>query len=110
MTRKIEIDQLWEGPHFLTHEWKEEISVEHIELVKKEKLFIRVEDMAMINSAIAESYWSRSPITFILFDAFKMKQISGTVMQIDQGLRRVKLKTEDDSEWVRMDDIARISR
>ncbi|MDB5053666.1 MAG: hypothetical protein JWM44_1716 [Bacilli bacterium] len=102
MTRKIEIDQLWEGSHFL--------SAEHIDLVKKEKLFIRVEDMATINSAIAESYWSRSPIIFILFDAFNMKQISGTVTQIDQGLRRVKLKTEDDCEWIRMDDIARIFR
>jgi len=48
-------------------------------------------------------------ITFVLDEPFKAREILGTVVLIDQYLRRIRIElANDEYEWVKMDDIIKL--
>jgi hypothetical protein len=92
MNRKILTCGQWESSNLVQPEWREKPS-------------LNVEERAMISGAIAESFWGRSRFTFLIYDEIGEHRIRGVVSKIDRGMRRLKLQTSLNYEWIRMDDI-----
>lgn len=65
--------------------------------------------LAEISQVLAQSMEDHSPITLTLIDPVEDKQIRGIVMRVDQQLRQIKFRYDDDWEWVESEDIIEVN-
>lgn len=65
--------------------------------------------LAEISQVLAQSLEDCSPITITLFGEYEERSIHGIIMRVDQQLKQIKFRQDDDWEWIKVADIIEVS-
>lgn len=65
--------------------------------------------LAEISQVLAQSLEDCSPITITFFGEYEDRSIHGIIMRVDQQLKQIKFRQDDDWEWIKVADIIEVS-
>ncbi|KGE16242.1 YolD-like family protein [Paenibacillus wynnii] len=104
MSRKLE--SIWDCSRMVMPEHKQRIIREEREQVQRVKPELDPQAIDEIEQAIAQSIENHSPITLTLYHPKCDKDIRGIVMSVDRQMRQIKVRwSEDDWDWIKLDDV-----
>lgn len=108
--KKLEGNGLWESSRMILPEHKQRIIRDEQEQGRREKPVLDAQEWELIDMALHQSKAEQVPVTITLFDPFDELLYKGIVLAVDQQLRRVKLRwSEDDWDWIKIDEIVSVS-
>lgn len=107
--KKLEGNGVWESSRMMLPEHKQRIIDEELEQLRRQKPVLDPQAVEEIERALAQSMEDHSPVTLSLFAPFEDNLARGIVMQLDRQ-RGIKLRwSEDDWDWIRMDEVISVS-
>lgn len=107
--KKLEGNGLWESSRMMLPEHKQRIIEEEREQLRRQKPTLDPQAVEEIERALAQSMEDHSPVTLSLFDPFEDNLARGIVMQLDRQ-HGIKLRwSEDDWDWIPMDEVISVS-
>ncbi|KGE17545.1 YolD-like family protein [Paenibacillus wynnii] len=103
MSRKL--DSIWDCNRMVMPEHKQRIIREEREQERHVKPTLDPQEIELIDRVLYQSMEAHSPVTLTLFDPFRNKQYKGIVMKVDRQLG-IKLRwSEDDWDWIKIEDV-----
>lgn len=75
----------------------------------RKKPVLDAQEWEMIDQVLAYSKRYREQITITQFEPVRDIKIRGIVMAVDKQLRRIKLQTDDDYDWIKIDDVIQVT-
>lgn len=105
MAGKLEANGLWEGSRMIMPEHKTRILDDAQNEKVRSKPELDPQALEEIQQILAQSMEDHSPITLTLFDAYEDKSVHGIVMRVDQQIRQVKFRHDDEGDWIKLDDV-----
>lgn len=104
--KKLEGNGLWESSRMMLPEHKEAIIHQQIKEGRKVRPILDVQELELIESALAESFHEHRAVTVRLFDKYEDTELTGIVVLIHTFRREIKLATAaGEWEWIRIEDI-----
>jgi len=104
--KKLEGNGLWESSRMMLPEHKETIIRRQLEEGRRERPILDLQEMELIESALAESFHEHRQVTVRLFDEYGDTELVGIVVLIHTFRREIKLSiTEEEWHWIKIDDI-----
>lgn len=67
------------------------------------------QEWELIDQVLAYSKRYREQITITQFEPVQDIKLRGIVLAIDKQLRRIKLQTDDDYDWIKIDDVIQVT-
>ncbi|WP_339248288.1 YolD-like family protein [Paenibacillus sp. FSL R10-2796] len=107
--KKLEGNGLWEGSRMIMPEHKNRILDDSLKEEVRSKPDLDPQALAEISQVLAQSLEDCSPITITLFGEYEERSIHGIVMRVDQQLKQIKFRQDDDLEWIKVADIIEVS-
>ncbi|ASA22053.1 YolD-like family protein [Paenibacillus donghaensis] len=108
--RKLEGNGLWESSRMIIPEHKLRIISEERNQVRRVKPELDEFRLAEIERGLRLSLNERVPVTITMYDPFEEPQYKGIVLSVDRQLRQIKLRwSEDDWDWIKIEDILAVS-
>ncbi|WP_136604687.1 YolD-like family protein [Paenibacillus dokdonensis] len=105
MAKKLEDNGLFESSRWLLPERREAYSHQLTHKDPIIKPVIDEQEWQQIGEALSESFNEHARITIKVFDPYEEKELSGFVTVINMFLKEIKLRNEDDWDWIKFDDI-----
>ncbi len=105
MSKKLEKNGLWESSRMMLPEHREAIVGQNRSLMKREKPDLDEQGQEEIVRAIGLSMLLSKPITFVLFDEYEERDITGIATKINKENGTVKICGAGGEEWIRFTDI-----
>ncbi|TVY06571.1 YolD-like family protein [Paenibacillus cremeus] len=97
---------IFESSRFVLPEHREKALQYSKEMTKKVRPELDECRLQDISYSIGESMSENSPSTFVLFCEYGEREITGTVIKVDQQLRQIKVAiSTDEWEWIKIKDI-----
>lgn len=104
--KKLEGNGLWESSRMMLPEHKETIIRRQLEEGRKDRPTLDLQEMELIEQALAESFHEHRTITVRLFNEYEDTELTGIVVLIHTFRREIKLSMcEDEWEWIKIDEI-----
>ncbi|KKO54491.1 YolD-like family protein [Paenibacillus sp. DMB20] len=104
--KKLEGNGLWESSRMMLPEHKEAINRQQNEEGRKSRPSLDVQEIELIENALAESFHDHRKITIRLFDENEDTELRGIVTTIHTFRREIKLAiAPGDWQWIRVEDI-----
>ncbi|MNO34252.1 YolD-like protein [compost metagenome] len=75
----------------------------------RKKPMLDAQEWELIDQVLAYSKRYREQITITQFEPVQDIKLRGIVMAIDKQLRRIKLQTDDDYDWIKIDDVIQVT-
>ncbi|MEK5277712.1 MULTISPECIES: YolD-like family protein [Paenibacillus] len=107
--KKLEGNGLWEGSRMIMPEHKNRILDDSLKEEVRSKPDLDPQALAEISQVLAQSLEDCSPITITLFGEYEERSIHGIIMRVDQQLKQIKFRQDDDWEWIKVADIIEVS-
>lgn len=108
MGKKLEGNGLFESSRMMLPEHAIEIRRHRDSRNNRMKPELDEQQLELISRSLMESYVDQSEVKLVLFDRFEDLEITGIVTRIDEQLKRVRVQTGDDWDWIKLADIMRI--
>ncbi|ASA23506.1 YolD-like family protein [Paenibacillus donghaensis] len=105
MSKKLELNGLWESSRMMLPEHKARILSDERETLRKEKPVLDEQKQEEIECTLALSLRSHVRVTVVLFDPFKDVEVSGFVTSIHTHSREFKLQWAEEWKWIDVDNI-----
>ncbi|MCL6605610.1 MAG: YolD-like family protein [Paenibacillus sp.] len=107
MSRKLE--SIWDCSRMVMPEHKQRIIREEREQERRVKPTLDPQEIELIDRALYKSMEEHSPVTLTLFAPFGDSQYKGIVMKIDRQMG-IKIRwSEDDWDWIKMNDVISVT-
>lgn len=106
MAKKLESNGLFDSSRMMLPQHKEAILRRQFETNNMhEKPIIDEQEWQLIGQVLQESFLQHVRVRIKLFDPYEDKEISGFVTVINTYLKEIKLRNEDDWDWVKFENI-----
>jgi len=105
MSKKLTNNGLFDSSRMMLPQHKEEILKHQHELNRRVKPVIDEQEWQLIGGVLSDSFNRHLRVTLELFDPFETKTASGFVTVINTYTKEIKLRHEDDWEWIKFEDI-----
>ncbi|MPY20059.1 YolD-like family protein [Paenibacillus glucanolyticus] len=107
--KKLEGNGLWESSRMMLPEHKETIIRRQLEEGRKDKPVLDLQEMELIEQALAESFHEHRAVSLRLFDEYEDTELTGIVVLIHTFRREIKLSmSEGEWQWIKIDEIVSI--
>jgi hypothetical protein len=103
--KKLEGNGLWESSRMILPEHKIRILDDALNEETRKNPDLDPQALTEISQILAQSLEDCSPITITVFKEFGDIQIHGIVMRVDQQLKQIKFRHNDDWDWIKLMDI-----
>lgn len=104
--KKLEGNGLWESSRMMLPEHKVAINIKSKEEGRKARPTLDAQEMELIESVLAKSYYEHRTVTIRLFDEYQDKELTGIVVTIHTFRREIKLAiASGEWEWIKISDI-----
>ncbi|WP_340398040.1 YolD-like family protein [Paenibacillus sp. FSL E2-0202] len=107
--KKLEGNGLWEGSRMKMPEHKNRILDDSLKEEVRLKPDLDPQALVEISQVLAQSLEDCSPITLTVFKEYEDMQIHGIVTRVDQQLKQIKFRQDDDWEWIKLDNVVGVS-
>ncbi|MEK5416385.1 YolD-like family protein [Paenibacillus sp. FSL L8-0708] len=107
--KKLEGNGLWEGSRMIMPEHKNRILDDSLKEEVRLKPDLDPQALVEISQVLAQSLEDCSPITLTVFKEYEDMQIHGIVTRVDQQLKQIKFRQDDDWEWIKLDNVVGVS-
>lgn len=103
MTKKVE--SIWDCSRMMLPEYKQRIIQEESEQGRCVRPVLDPQEVELIERALYKSMEDHSAVTLTLYDPFENRSAKGIVMKVDRQLG-IKLRwSDDDWDWMRIEDV-----
>lgn len=109
MSKKLEGNGLFESSRMMLPEHREVYNSYMTHKDKRSKPMIDEQEWQQIGEVLMESLKEHTKVTLTLYDPYEDKQASGFVTVVNTFRREIKLRFEDEWEWIKFDDILSVS-
>lgn len=109
MVKKLE--SIWDCSRMMLPEHKIRIISDEREQQwrDRKKPVLDAQEWELIDQVLTYSKRYGEQITITQFEQVQDIKIRGIVMTIDKHLRRIKLQTDDDYDWIKIDDVIQVT-
>jgi hypothetical protein len=109
MGKKLENNGLWESSRMIIPQHKEAALNQAADWKHIDKPELDDQQFELISAAIGHSYSNHLPVTITVYDGFQYHEVIGTVTKVDKQLKRVRIDSEEEYEWVNMGVMMKLS-
>lgn len=108
MSKKLQANGLWESSRMMLPQHKERINEHRSKDNVKSKPFIHDDELEMIYQNIRLSHAYTEEAEIELFDPYQNQVIKGIVTSVNILGKKIKIESENESDWVSIDNIVSV--
>jgi hypothetical protein len=111
MGKKLEGNGMWESSRMMLPEHRESILESNRHLKDFERPTLDEQEIVFLNEALQKSIYTKCLIMLKVYDVYRYREITGTVVRMDYQLNQVKFLIDDhfveekEWEWIKLLDI-----
>lgn len=105
MSKKLTDNGLFDSSRMMLPQHKEEILRHQHEMNSRTKPVIDEQEWQLIGDVLSASFKQHVRVSLELFDPFETKTASGFVTVINTYTKEIKLREEDDWQWIKFENI-----
>lgn len=109
MASKLEGNGLFESSRMILPEHKEAYIQYMTHKDEHSKPIIDEQEWQQIGQVLQESFHDHKRVTLKLYDPVEDKEMSGFVTVINTYRKEIKLRYDDEWDWIKLDDILSVS-
>ncbi|GAA0366783.1 YolD-like family protein [Bacillus horti] len=99
---------MWEASRMMLPEHRELIIQKRKEQNRKDRPIFDEQTLEYFSHLMSEASNKDQEITITIFDPYQETKIKGKLKKIDLQLRQVKMETDNDFVWIKLEDILHI--
>ncbi|MEC0241957.1 YolD-like family protein [Paenibacillus dokdonensis] len=105
MAKKLEGNGLFESSRMMLPEHREAYNRQFVTKNPRPRPVIDEQEWQQIGEALRESFEEHARVDIQLYDPHEEKGLSGFVTVINMYLQEIKLRSGDDWDWIKFEDI-----